>query len=1312
MKKRWLKILLALLFIVPFSLWLILTTELGSRWLIQTALPKEAKIDSIQGDLLSRLELKNLTYQTEEQDIAITTTVFEWLPSQLIIGTLNLVEFSIDGANIKLSDKAKPEEPPSEPFDFDAPLALPLDVILKTVSITNLDFQQGETQQHLDKLQLSIKTEQGFLKLTQIDLLSPLANAHLQGEVQLGKGFPFNLNADWTVKHELAEFKASTKLSGNTKNIHLENDLKTPFSLSIKTDIKNPLKEPDINAHIVWRDVVYPFQGEPLIKSSIGRITFEGLLSNYHLQLKTALQQQYLPDTSVSLDSHGSLEAITIHAFDVLSRTGKLHLDGKAGWKDKTTFDIRASGEEFNPAVFAPDITGNLSFNAQCKGQMTDKLELTAAIDKLTGQLHGYSVSLDGNFALSGEDLTVNELNLDSGRNHIAVNGSLGSEQAALDLAINVSELNTLWKGLAGKLNAQGHLQGALKNPSANVELAGQGIRFQQHGVESLKLAVNYDATGKQASDLQLTVANIKTGETKIQAVSLNAQGSPEQHSLTADIKSELANLQTQITGGLKDKNWQGALEKLNIQNKQAGAWQLNNALVIQAQQTDAGLNLKTGKTCLMQNSAALCLQGQLLANGDFVGAVLIESFSSQLIAPFLPPDIKLQTELNADANVQQIKGKLAGNYQLKLSPIGLTVQDKNLQLGATAINGTLNGTRINTDLNIGLFGQDSLQGQIQLNTDASQSLAGQINATISEFTPVKAFAPQLASITGLLNSQIKLAGTLKKPLVQGNIDLNNAGIKLADSEFSVHDINLHIKATSSDSNHIELQGALNPELKNLVATRISLNADVQQHGEQLTGHYQLDIPPTTVQLPQIKLPLGATHLTGKLSDKKIEADLKMALIKQDYLNAQLQLAFDATKTLAGNINASIKEFETFNALVPQVSGLKGQLLANLKLSGTTDKPNAQGSVSLNGGALNIADIGLQLQQLNVNAQSLGDRIQLTGGVKSGEGSLKLNGALNLTDGFPLDLSINGDNFQVAKRSDAEVAISPKLNLTYNPTGANLTGSVFIPKAVIQLQDIPESAIAVSEDEIIMGETVEKTDNKAPTAVNAKLDIELGKNVNFTGFGLKTDLQGKLQLTKTGDKMAMYGNVNMDKARFKKYGQDLTVRKGKFVFNGATDAPFLDVEASRLSNDQKITAILSVQGTPDNLKTRIYAEPSLAETEALAYLITGKPLAQISQGEGNSIAGAALSYGAGQAAWLTQKLGIDEFEVQEGKTLKDTMLAVGQYLTPDFYVGAKVNVFNKQVAVVLKHKITENLNVETQAGESQRIKLNYELDTD
>jgi len=114
----------------------------------------------------------------------------------------------------------------------------------------------------------------------------------------------------------------------------------------------------------------------------------------------------------------------------------------------------------------------------------------------------------------------------------------------------------------------------------------------------------------------------------------------------------------------------------------------------------------------------------------------------------------------------------------------------------------------------------------------------------------------------------------------------------------------------------------------------------------------------------------------------------------------------------------------------------------------------------------------------------------------------------------------------------------------------------------------------------------------------------------------------------------------------------------------------------------------------------------------LAYLITGGPLNQVSQSEGNMVASAALSYGASKASWIANKLGIGEIEVEQGKTLQDTMASVGQYLTPKLYVGTKVGLFNQQVVLVLKRKLTKTLNVETQTGTSQRIKFNYENETD
>jgi translocation and assembly module TamB len=1321
MKKRPLLIVLSILLIIPIALFSLMNSQSGTRWLLHTLLPSDATIHTIQGSLLDRLELTDVHYQSPTQTVDLKQFRFVWQPQKLWTGTVKIVDITLDGVNVSLSDTKQPEEKQPSTFDFNAPLALPIDVIVENLLLTNVQFQQGATLQIVEKLQLIAKTEHGQLLIQTLAIdAKPLA-ASLHGQVALGKGFAFKLNTDWKLNaDQQGNWQASTVISGDTKKITIDNQIGTPFTLALQGTVDNPLKDPYINAHIDWQGVKYPITGDkPQIQSDKGRIEFIGLLSDYQLKLNAALSQAYLPEASLVLNSKGSLDALSIEKLELKSTTGLFQLAGQVAWKDKTAFDITATGQNFNPAIIMPDMAGNLSFDSHFKGEMADKLQLDVAINKLAGQLRGYPVSADGKLLLVGDLLTVDALAIRSGSNIIEVNGTLGEQQGLLTLVVDTPQLNALWPTLGGRFKAQGSVQGAWQNPAVKLQANGQNIRFAEHSVEQLNIDIDYDPDAQKNSQLAIIANRIKTGATQIAKLLIEGQGSLAQHSVKTEVSSQYGDVSLLLTGGLKADNWQGALAALNINSKDAGVWQLKNAMNIRTTKHDTGVDVVTDRGCLVQQHASLCVQGATSANGDFAGQLNIADLPSSLIQAQLPPDIKLLVALNADANVQQKNGVLTGRYQFNTTPVNVSVQDKNLHLGASSVSGKLNGTQIFADINLALINQDAIRGKIQLDTGKSQALSGQIVASVVEFAALKPFVSQLSDLKGQLKADIKLAGSITKPSINGNIDLNNGKVAIAESGLTINDINLHALASGSNSIQTTVQGSLSPSVsikpnspdQVQFSTRVNLNADLQQ-ADKLTGQYQVDVLPFTINLAHSKLPLGASSLSGKLTANRLFAELKLALIKQDFLRAQVELATDDSKTLTGKITASMLEFAALNPLIPQVANLKGQLKANVNLAGTTTKPTANGSVDFSGGAVDINDAGLQLRSVNFQALAAADRVQLKGSAKSGEGQLKLDGVFGL-ETQALDMMITGDNFEVAKLPEAEVAISPQLKVAFAKAQGKITGKLAIPKAVIQLKQIPESAIAVSKDEVILGETEEQDTKPTATNIDADISIELGKNVNFSGMGFKTDLQGKLQLTKTGEKTAMYGDVNLSNARYKSYGQDLTVRKGQFVFNGSPESPNLNVEAIRLSNDKKITAVLNVTGTPDRLKTRIYTEPTaLPETEALAYLIAGKPLNQASKAEGNMIAGAALSYGAGQASWLTEKLGLDEFEVQEGKTLQSTLLAVGQYLTPDFYVGAKVGLFSKQVSLVLKHKLTEHLNVETQTGDSQRIKLNYEIDTD
>ncbi|MEI8573743.1 translocation/assembly module TamB domain-containing protein [Methylomonas sp. WH-1] len=497
----------------------------------------------------------------------------------------------------------------------------------------------------------------------------------------------------------------------------------------------------------------------------------------------------------------------------------------------------------------------------------------------------------------------------------------------------------------------------------------------------------------------------------------------------------------------------------------------------------------------------------------------------------------------------------------------------------------------------------------------------------------------------------------------------------------------------------------------------LAATAEVRKRGSGLQGDYRLALAEAGVSLPVgrngLVVPFRKAILFGNLAGERLTADLDLATDGSDFIRAQLQLDQGAGQGLAGNLAAKINDLGLFQGLVPNMSGLKGRFGADLKLGGSLPQPVAQGRLSLEDGRLQIDELGIVLSDIQLHADAVNDDqpLQVHGSLRSGGGRLAIDGLLGL-DGTA-DLDVLGNDFEVAKLPEAEVTIAPHLKLGRSARGdAKVTGALGIDKAMVKIKELPASAVAVSRDEVIVGKTDSDQAIEAPPGIDADVAIQLGQQASFSGLGLDTKLTGQLQFLKLDRRLALHGAIDMADGRYRSYGQDLKLRKGRFLFNGPIDRPWLDVEAYRVSKDQKVTAVLQVSGSATAPQTKIYTEPSLPESDALAYLITGASLNQAGKDEGNMIASAALSYGAGRLSWLTEKLGIDEFEVQQGKSFADTLVTAGQYLTANTYVGTKLGLFSKQALLVLKYKLTDSINLETQTGTSQRVKVNYEFDTD
>lgn len=486
------------------------------------------------------------------------------------------------------------------------------------------------------------------------------------------------------------------------------------------------------------------------------------------------------------------------------------------------------------------------------------------------------------------------------------------------------------------------------------------------------------------------------------------------------------------------------------------------------------------------------------------------------------------------------------------------------------------------------------------------------------------------------------------------------------------------------------------------------------------------------LQLPQgmarFKDEDGLTHeQTFRLVDSllryqedKLTAQLRLELGQQNFIGAKIvaqESERDGPRDLDGRIQARIDNLRLIDGLLKDVNQLQGFITADLDLGGNDEKPILTGNMQWSNGQLAIPRLGSIFRNVTIQANShiaTPERLQLRTSLESGQGKLTGNGHLDLLpeQGFPLQFTLNGDRFQISRLPEAVIALSPDVQISRQGNLTQVKGLIKIDSAEVELKTIPKNAVTPSPDEVIVNTEQQRTQPIDPSRLNARLTIDFGDESRFEGFGLKTRVSGRLDYLMNEERQGLLGTAKMQDATYRAYGQDLTIRKGEFVFNGPTDNPWITIEAIRKAIKDDVTAVLRVTGPLKSPQTKVFTEPSLPESEALSYLVTGKSSQFLGKSEGNAVATAAFNYGAGQLSWLSDRLGIDEFEFEGGDTIEDSAVRLGQYINPDLYIGFTMGLFSDTYSADLKYRLNKNFSINTRAGDTQRIDLKYHLETD
>ena len=735
-----------------------------------------------------------------------------------------------------------------------------------------------------------------------------------------------------------------------------------------------------------------------------------------------------------------------------------------------------------------------------------------------------------------------------------------------------------------------------------------------------------------------------------------------------------------------------------------------------------------TGRGTLDQ-SAGLALDGSLRAGLEGV------EFTDPALAQAVGREITLDGDFALTGGTLALRGfdLKGGDYTATLDGTldgldsGFEMEGR-LRLGASDLGrfSGLAGRDLGGAVTADLSGSGApLSGSFDIRLDMrAQGLSAgidQLDSLIAGATVVSLDAARDTS--GLTIRQFTLDGTALTAAAQGTL-------ASTDSGFSFHAaLDDLARLTSTVSGPLTLSGDLDQAgdnwqgavtLKGPDRSYADLTGTVSPDGQaDLTFDALLDrIQRFVPELPGQATAKGsarrdsdgqwvlAADATGPAGvSARIEGGLDEATGSAD-LTARGDLRLEAANPfLKPNSIAGRAEFDLALKGPPTLSSLSGRITtAGTRMaipSAAQTIENISGGVTLGGSSADIA---------------------LTAALGAG-GGLRLSGPVALTPpyagriGIALQDLVLTDNQFITSSANGQLLLSGPLT-----AGPLLSGRIEFGETEINLSAVSGSAAAAPIPPI--------THRNEPSAVRATraraglidtgngasgpaigLDVALiARNRVFArGFGLQAELGGALQLGGTTAAVRPVGQISLIRGTLDIIGRRLKLTEGIVSMQGDL-TPYVQFESSTTTEDGSAT--IEISGPVDGPTVRVYAEPDRPAEEALAMLVFGSRVADLSPFVIAKMAAslATLGRSGGAKDRVRSAIGVDTVDIGTDASGAG-QVGAGTYLSDNVYTDFNVNT-QGETELNLNLDLSESLTVKgsvDNAGDSG-IGLFYERD--
>jgi len=1277
-------------------------SENGSRWLVGRLLgmiPARVETGQISGALGTELSVTDLQVRGEGWRLTVRRTVVQWRPWELWAGKVFLGKLMLDGVDFQ-------DDRPATPLDLTWPrlpdslawfrggidvleirnllwrsadreikiprMALELDYTYGLASLSELVASvpggklSGRIQLHLTspflETQLTFVPDDGRWPETALraSLRAPADSLHLQGPVSVvivdGKRERFILKGQAaTSAHVLALTGLSGEEEGRTGALKGE----------ARLDFSRPAARLSSTLKIDRLDLS-PEVGRELILG--GNLELAGNLSSYEGRFHLLPRVSPGPPLAVRGSFSGAGERIAIDGLQINIgqgiALGRATVARERGW----TVSWALQARNMDPSLVVAQAPGVI--NADLDG-FWRRADGGGTSGKLTGRfldsrLSGRQMTGGIGMRWEGDALFLENLEVRGEGFQARARGDLRDR---IGFEVRIAGLSRLIPQAGGRLHGRGWLRYRNRLLSGALTAAGKKISWDQDRIDDLSLSVSLGEGEAGDLGVRILAKDLYLAGQCLQG-EFTATGTRKRQELNLRLTAPEGGLAVTAAGVYERGVWTGSVGAATMDSKSYGVLQLSRPAFLSV----------SPQLLRIENFIMTGPQGERLEISALLGDKKQPGYATASWQDFPLGRLPLP------AVDMQLNGKTTGQLRIEQRRVREGFQ----AAGTTRIQGRIVRGEHRLEVRNGQLRFQWQAKGLEANSSFDLGPMGRLNVRLwSSSAPFLSFPD---------------SGSYEASLADLDIQLLNSFLPSS----------LRTEGILSG----RLEGRLLPQRRFVMTGQ----------AEAVKGLWTVAGRRGTVRFVQERLALGWNWrddvLKGTMEGAFTDHGRLLAVFSLP-VRSQYPVRINPQGPLIASVKGEIREKGILGAVFPgTVRETHGRLAVDLSVAGVWQNPRYEGRLRLLKAGAYVTATGIRLRDVEAEARFFPDRVEIEGfSARSGPGNLKGRATIRYGGGQFKDIKgrLEGERFQAAYLPELQLLVSPRIDFAGTRECLSVRGAVHVPEGRY-LEPREPDLIRASKDVKIIDKQAKKAP-AVPFVVDMDLAISLGEQVYMKTRDIEGNFSG--EMTASGKKLEdlqARGEMHVTQGYLHAANTKLPIERGHIYFK---DKPFslatLDILAVKEVGD--VRAGFLVTGTLRAPLATLYSVPSLPDQDVLAYIVFGTSYTGDKIQATTLLKSAGMFFAQGKSGGLEDSLrksaGLEVGGItspsrnKQGRTDMTTSLStMGQYLSPQLYVGLARAMFSDDILYVMKYSFSRRWEVETKAGRQSSIDLFYKLEFD